>query len=247
MISVHSSVDGCVYPADGSCRERVLTNLIEQLERPVDFIGLVERLYAEGARTFIEVGPKRALSTFVSDILEGRAHAALYSNHPKEGGPNQLSRLLAQLAAMGFEIGGAARGHAAKAGLRRVARSGGVKQQEVVRTGDSQPTPARSSGPPHPRVVRSRGVAEAERSGAMGEEPILISGTAVGLPGRMYRVFSDEGIERVLSGQNLIDVLPDEVQDRIVEKQVDRLVKSETGEARFERISGRGGSIKLAG
>src|SRR5436309_6275235 len=175
-IPVHSSVDGRAYPADGSCHERVLTNLIEQLERPVDFIGLVERLYGEGARAFIEVGPKRALSTFVSDILEGRAHAALYTNHPKEGGTNQFNRLLAQLAAMGFEIGGAARSPAAEAGLRRVARSDGVKQEEVVRTGDSQePTPARSSGPPHPRVVRSRGVAEAVRSGAMGEESILIS------------------------------------------------------------------------
>ncbi|PYT08304.1 MAG: hypothetical protein DMF49_05650, partial [Acidobacteria bacterium] len=151
-IPVHSSVDGRAYPADGSCHERVLTNLIEQLERPVDFIGLVERLYGEGARAFIEVGPKRALSTFVSDILEGRAHAALYTNHPKEGGTTQFNRLLAQLAAMGFEIGGAARSPAVEADLRPGDRSEGVKQEEAVRSGDSQePIAARSSDPPHPR------------------------------------------------------------------------------------------------
>src|SRR3989442_6172212 len=149
MISVHSSVDGCVYPADGSCRERVLTNLIEQLERPVDFIGLVERLYAEGARTFIEVGPKRALSTFVSDILEGRAHAALYSNHPKEGGTNQLSRLLAQLAAMGFEIGGAARRHPVEGRLPPAGRSWAADQHARARCGHPAPDSARSSSSPH--------------------------------------------------------------------------------------------------
>ena len=37
-------------------------------------------------RVFVEVGPKRALTMFASQILEGKPHLPIMTNHPKQGG-----------------------------------------------------------------------------------------------------------------------------------------------------------------
>ena len=43
-------------------------------------------MYDAGARIFVEVGPKRALTMFASQILEEKPHLAVMTNHPKQGG-----------------------------------------------------------------------------------------------------------------------------------------------------------------
>lgn len=69
---------------------------IEHLIRPVRFRELIERLHAEGARVFIQVGTG-SLVHFVEDTLRGRPHVALPSNVKDRGGVEQLRRLLAAL------------------------------------------------------------------------------------------------------------------------------------------------------
>ncbi|MBP7147490.1 MAG: acyltransferase domain-containing protein, partial [Acidobacteria bacterium] len=212
-VEVISTVDGQPYPRDASCAQRVRDNLLDQLVRPVDFIGLVETAYARGARLFIEVGPKKALSTFAADVLEGRPHVALHANHPKEGGLRQLHQLLAQLAALGVPLD-LDPGHPA-----------GGKVIDVV-SADGGARPGRAPG---------------------DAEAIVIAGAAAGLPGVGAAVFSDDGLDRLFAGENRIDPLPGEEQDRIVARHIVRLVKGPGGEARFEPVAGRAGSLKLAG
>ncbi|MFA5944016.1 MAG: beta-ketoacyl synthase N-terminal-like domain-containing protein, partial [Candidatus Thermoplasmatota archaeon] len=84
--------------------EWILDNLATQVASPVEWIGIVERMYDEGVRTFIEVGPKLALTNFVRDILKAQPDAvAIGANHPKKGGIVHVNELFAFLGAWGFQ------------------------------------------------------------------------------------------------------------------------------------------------
>ncbi len=250
VIPVLSSVTGGYYQAEG-IREQTITNLLAQLSSPVDFLGLVNRLQDDGVRTYLEVGPKKALSGFVDDILGSKPHRSLFSNHPKIGENNQLHRLLAHLFAIGYPV--------------RLTKSVGssdlisethfpitpptgekVTAPEVsgrqgdndmkISGGDNGKQPGRKTAAT--RVRRGGGETTAER--------IVITGASVGLPGRNQRVFSDQGIFRLLDGHSLIDSLNPEEQDLIVGKNVTRVVKGENGDSYFQKVDDRKESIKLA-
>ncbi len=60
-------------------------------------------------------------------------------------------------------------------------------------------------------------------------------------------MFSDDGVERLLDGQSLIDTLGGDEQDRIVEKRIVRLVKPRDGDPRLEEVRDRSDAVKLAG
>jgi acyl transferase domain-containing protein/phosphopantetheinyl transferase len=69
--------------------------------RPVEFRETILRMYADGIRIFVEVGPRGNLTAFVDDILAGRRYAAIPANVSRRSGITQLNHLLAQLAADG--------------------------------------------------------------------------------------------------------------------------------------------------
>jgi malonyl CoA-acyl carrier protein transacylase len=99
-VRVLSNVGAQPYQDDP---EWIRDNLATQVASPVEWIDTVERMYAEGVRTFIEVGPKLALTNFVRDILKERPDAvAIGSNHPKKGGIAHANELFAFLGAWGF-------------------------------------------------------------------------------------------------------------------------------------------------
>lgn len=98
QIPILSNVDAAYYPA---AREEIVDKLARQLESPVEFIAQIERMYADGARLFVEVGPRRAITGFVRNVLGDREHRALASNHPKRPGYEGLLEVLAALAVDG--------------------------------------------------------------------------------------------------------------------------------------------------
>jgi len=77
-------------------------------------------------------------------------------------------------------------------------------------------------------------------------EPVVITGAALGLPG-VDRIFDDENVARILSGQQFIDVIPRQIRREMVDKHITRLVKSDRGDPVFEMINGEDDVIKLAG
>lgn len=100
-LPIMANVTGEVYPKD---REQILDMLAQQVSSPVRFIQGVQNLYASGARVFIEAGPKRVLSSLVTDILSGQAsHLTIAAtNHPRKGGPVSFNEALCALFAAGI-------------------------------------------------------------------------------------------------------------------------------------------------
>jgi phosphopantetheinyl transferase/acyl carrier protein len=57
-------------------------------------------MYADGARVFVEVGPRANLTAFVDDCLRGRPHVAMATNHHAKPGLLALHHAIGQLAAL---------------------------------------------------------------------------------------------------------------------------------------------------
>ncbi len=51
--------------------------MADHLVRPVEFVAEIEAMYEDGARIFLEIGPKSVLTRLTGKILEGRSHAAI--------------------------------------------------------------------------------------------------------------------------------------------------------------------------
>lgn len=97
--------------------EEVRALIIRHLLEPVRFSELTERLYEEGVRAFIQVGPG-SLTGFVADRLGDREHLAMAVNVPKRDGLGQLRRVLAALWVDGYGASCAAEPAGAATGLR---------------------------------------------------------------------------------------------------------------------------------
>ena len=102
-IPVYSNTTGYPYPADAASAKALLGR---HLMNPVHFIDDIEAMYADGVDTFIEVGPKTALTGLIRTILRGRDHTAiaLDASSGKRSGIRDLAAALAQLSAAGHSV-----------------------------------------------------------------------------------------------------------------------------------------------
>ena len=103
-IPITANVDGEFYPMNPSdsedldaSKEAVLSKLALQMASSVEWTTQIQTMYEAGARAFVEVGPKRALSMFAVQILEDQPHLPVMTNHPKQGG---IASFLTALATM---------------------------------------------------------------------------------------------------------------------------------------------------
>ena len=84
------------------------------------------------------------------------------------------------------------------------------------------------------------------KNGRSTSDPVVITGAALGLPGTEH-IFDDGNIGRILRGEQFIDLIPARFRQAMLDKHITRLVKSESGEARFETLTDVADVIKLAG
>ena len=98
---VYSCMTCFPFPDD---REEVLSLTAKQWSSPVRFREIIERLYADGARTFVEVGPDDKLTAFVNDTLRGRPHLAVSASSRYVDDLAQLRILTAELYARGLPV-----------------------------------------------------------------------------------------------------------------------------------------------
>ena len=104
-IPITANYDGEFYAMDGDdAKSAVLEKLAPQMASSVEWTAQMERMYESGARVFIEVGPKRALSMFATQILDGRPHLPIMTNHPKQGGIATFLAALAGIYLAGKEL-----------------------------------------------------------------------------------------------------------------------------------------------
>ncbi|MGB1696771.1 MAG: SDR family NAD(P)-dependent oxidoreductase [Thermoplasmatota archaeon] len=267
-VPVITNVGARLYEDDP---EWIRDNLAVQVASPVDWIDTIEKMYAEGVRYFIEVGPKRALSGFVMDILKDKQDVrAMFANHPKKGGIQSLNEMYAFLGASGF----APQVHAlddadvyTKSFLDPVAAF-----TKEVAVAAQPPITAPASNDPRTEVIANaltelnatlasmNGVTAAPQA-ATGTvdsqlqakldaygiclDDITISGAAVGLPGG--QLFGEDNWDRILRGDNLISEVPEPHRAGMVDRNIVRLVKGSDGQATFQSIQDMAQVIHLAG
>ncbi len=98
-IPIVANVTGKAYPTG---REEILDILAAQVASPVQFVQGIRTLYEQGARIFVEVGPKRVLSGLATDILkEHKDVTVLSTNHPRKGDIPSINEALGRLYAAG--------------------------------------------------------------------------------------------------------------------------------------------------
>lgn len=88
------------YPTESEAAKQLLAN---QLASPVRFVEQIEKLYAEGINTFVEVGPGKTLTGLISSILADKEMTAVAvdASAGKKQGQYDLAVSLATLAAKG--------------------------------------------------------------------------------------------------------------------------------------------------
>jgi len=100
---VYANKTADAYPEHADKAREILAS---QLASPVEFTAMVEKMYAAGARIFLEVGPGARLTGLTSAILSGREHTAfaLDSSSGKRSGIADAARALARLASLGCRL-----------------------------------------------------------------------------------------------------------------------------------------------
>jgi len=68
--------------------------LTSQFVEPVRLRQAISEAHRQGARIFIEAGPKWSLTQFTREILKGQQHGAIASIHPKVGDMEQFKRVV---------------------------------------------------------------------------------------------------------------------------------------------------------
>ena len=97
----YSNRDGALHPAEGRA---VAADLAQQIAAPVFFGDMIDRMYADGVRTFVEVGPRDVLTSLVGSILQGREYQAIALDRPGHGGLRTFWEGLGALAVAGIAM-----------------------------------------------------------------------------------------------------------------------------------------------
>ena len=74
VVPVYSNTTARAHAADVARTKR---QMAEHLVRPVEFVAEIEAMHKDGARIFVEVGPKSVLTRLTSKILDGQPHLAV--------------------------------------------------------------------------------------------------------------------------------------------------------------------------
>jgi malonyl CoA-acyl carrier protein transacylase len=256
-----ANVSGDFYP---TTIEAVKDVLEQQIASPVQWIKGLETLYAAGARTFVEVGPKKALKGFVDDVLGAKPEVvSLFTNHPKTGELPAFNQALCGLYAAGYglkgeEVGSGERGAAsdqrpATTQLEGKKEASEMPEVKVTAINGSAPASLETMGQLLTQVLQMSHhqlPGATNRAYDRNEPPpgsIVISGTGLGLPGAEKAVMDPENARRILRGEQFVDLIPERFRKLILKKRVTRVVKSEDGSGRFETITDPDEVIKLAG
>jgi acyl transferase domain-containing protein/acyl carrier protein len=267
-IPLVGNIDGQLYPTHDM--DTIKRRLAEQMASSVQFVKGIETCYREGARIFVEVGPKRALMALADSILDDKDDVICFStNHPKRGGVRSFHDAMCAFYAAGIPRPEALL--AALAGTQPVSEIATAKA--VVASPVLSTTSSHGANPTMSDPIRtSAGQPDYDGLGRLfarfldegmamvgGRRPappalpearsgsIVVSGAALGLPGQNQHVFDDGNVERILRGDSFIDAVPQVFRARMVEKNVVRLVKREVGEPSLDPIKSVDEVIRLAG
>ncbi|HEY7309058.1 MAG TPA: acyltransferase domain-containing protein [Gemmataceae bacterium] len=95
-LALYSCTTGRPFPTDAAAIRKLA---VAHWASPVEFIRLTQAMHADGARLFVECGPRGNLTSFVQDILRGQSFEAIAVNLVHRSGLTQINHLAALLAA----------------------------------------------------------------------------------------------------------------------------------------------------
>ena len=98
---VYANATATPYPTDACGTEEMLSS---QLGQPVRFRETIERMYADGVRTFIEVGPGNVLTKLVGQCLGDRPHRMIALDRKGVKGLSAFWQGLGELALAGVNL-----------------------------------------------------------------------------------------------------------------------------------------------
>jgi malonyl CoA-acyl carrier protein transacylase/phosphopantetheinyl transferase (holo-ACP synthase) len=98
---VYSCSTAKPFPADPA---EIRQLAVSHWAAPVEFTKMIENMYADGVRIFVEVGPRGNLTAFVADILRGKSFTSIASNVQRRSGITQIHHLAGQLIAHGVPL-----------------------------------------------------------------------------------------------------------------------------------------------
>jgi acyl transferase domain-containing protein/NAD(P)-dependent dehydrogenase (short-subunit alcohol dehydrogenase family)/acyl carrier protein len=269
------NVTGDLYPRTPL---EIKDSLEQQIASPVQWVKGLQTLYREGVRTFVEVGPKKALKGFVEDVLGSDVDVvSLYSNHPKPGPLPTFNQALCGLYAAGYgvparretpvEVKTTALANAPAAAVSdrvpdRAPSSARAPFQQVSPAQTPGGSPVFTSVPPGTQTPSIETVTQmfASMLHSIGQPggraldrndapagSVVVSGTGLGLPGAEKAIMDPANAERILRGEQFIDLLPERFRVQMANKRVTRVVKAEDGSGSFQTIDDTADVIKLAG
>ncbi|HSD25821.1 MAG TPA: ACP S-malonyltransferase, partial [Vicinamibacteria bacterium] len=247
-----ANVSADFYPSDP---EAIKDILCQQIASPVRWVEGVERLYAAGARAFVEAGPKRALKGFVDDILADRHDVtSLFTNRPRPKEVASFNQALAGLYAAGYG--------ARETASVRVASAPVARRDSVAPPAASVPM-APAAPPASDTLSELRALLQktlesipsapalrAEGPHDRNEVPqgsIVISGTGLGLPGANKPVMDPKNAARILAGEQFVGPVPQHQREGMARRRITQLVKTADGSGHFQTIDDPKDVIKLAG
>ncbi|MEC8927303.1 MAG: acyltransferase domain-containing protein, partial [Candidatus Thermoplasmatota archaeon] len=103
------------------------------------------------------------------------------------------------------------------------------------------------------KTTHSAGISTDPMS-ARRSDPYVFSGISLGLPG-MEEVFAPDSLDRIIRGENFISELSDDIKQRLLERNMVRIIKHSAGSAEFvpcddfsliPQLAGRKGHFDLA-
>ncbi|MCG3193655.1 MAG: Acyl carrier protein [Thermoanaerobaculia bacterium] len=260
-----ANVTGELYPHSV---EEIKEILVRQIASPVQWVKGLTTLYGNGVRMFVECGPKRALKGFTDDVIGEHAGVwSLFTNHNRPGQLQTFNHALCGLYAAGY---GAPKAPPAMS-VAPVAESRPAPAPSPAAVPAPVATPAPASAPDGGDVPASLdaltqaltqalsklAVPAAAPAPFQGQKPydrndeplgsIVITGTGLGLPGAEKPVMDPTNAERILRGEQFVDLIPERFRQAMAKKNVTRIVKSEDGSGSFETIQDTDDVIKLAG
>jgi acyl transferase domain-containing protein/acyl carrier protein/NAD(P)-dependent dehydrogenase (short-subunit alcohol dehydrogenase family) len=271
QIPLIANVTGEPYPMGPDVKPQMLDLLAQQIAAPVQFIKGLNTLYEMGARLFVEVGPKRALHGFVEDVLGKYDDViALSTNYPKNGDIGSFNQALCGFYAAGLGAGVPdvkeepapvvkASSQAAEAAYASVSQpaapqvplqpsgyaAGGSASQFFKAGNDRYRELGHLFAEFLERGMKIYSGGKGTHWGGVAATHVCITGAALGLPGTK-KVFDDGNIERILRGEQFIDVIPMKLRQAMVDKSITRVVKTADGSGSFETINKPSEVIKLA-
>lgn len=248
------------YPVDNDTAN-IPNMLKEQITNPVRFVDSINKLYKDGVRLFVEMGPGSILSNLTKEILSSEILSSeifssevlspeilsdkeikvITTNLKKKNDIECMNRAVGELFAAGVHI--QVLSPIDRISYLKVAQTE-IKTDSVNKPMDAEHTDNTRISDNNLDYKVSENIMQNKAKNVKSK--LVYSGVSVGLPGTYKKIFSDENFDLLFEGRNLIERLTDDERMNMAELNITRLVKSEKG-SEFKTLSSINEVISLAG